>query len=614
MKRILAFLFLLQAVAAQPGVVAIRGARVIDGTGAAARAATVLIRGARIEAVGADVAIPTGAHIVDAAGETLIPGLFDLHTHLSASAVTGAGADWGKNLKAYLACGVTFVDDFSAYGEMFAPMRGLWAAGTIQGPRVNLAARISTPAGHGTEGGWGDFMTLETSTAEQAHAAMRTLLPYKPDAIKVFTDGWRYGAAPDLTSMNLETLSAIVADAHAAGIKVLTHTVTLGGAKIAARAGVDVLAHGIGDAAVDQELIEILKAKRTTYVPTLAVYEAHQPSRVSERALAVLDADAREAIARAVRSSARGDEETSARARRWRYLLENARRLHEAGIPIGVGTDAGMTGTFHGFATLRELELLVEAGLTPLEALTAGASVSARALGVEGERGTIAPGKVADLVLIDGRPDERIGDIEKTARVFLGGAELDPRTLETAIQSKEPTPLPVHAIPRAIDNMERTDGRTLLNTLRVNSTDAGTDHSRMMFLPVVRRGRDHALMVEARMAAKEHPYVRLEIPLTPGAVELADVSRYHGVSFEARGEGAFRLLVNSYGARAGDPLASSFTAATAWRKIKIPFVSLRRRTAGAALGNLRDWRALVFEIAGPAGAGAWLEIDNVGLY
>jgi hypothetical protein len=497
---------------------------------------------------------------------------------------------------------------------MFAPMRGLWAAGSVQGPRVNLAARISTPAGHGTEGGWGDFMTLETSTAEQAHAAVRTLLAYKPDVIKVFTDGWRYGAAPNLTSMNLETLAAIVADAHAAGIKVLTHTVTLEGAKIAARAGVDVLAHGIGDAAVDQELIGILKAKRTTYVPTLAVYETHQLSRISPRALEVLDTDAREVVARAVRASARGDEETDARARRWRYLLDNVRRLHDAGIPIGVGTDAGMAGTYHGFATLRELELLVEAGLTPLDALTAGASVSARALGVDGERGTIAPGKLADLVLIDGRPDERIGDIEKTARVFLGGAELDPHALEAAIQSKEPTPLPVHAVPRAIDNMERTDGRTLLNTLRVNSTDAGTDHSRMMFLPVVRSGHNHALMVEARMAAKEHPYVRLEIPLTPGAVELADVSRYHGVSFEARGEGAFRLLVNSYGVRAGDPLASPVAAVAAWRKIKIPFASLRRRAGGAAPLHLRDWRALVFEIAGPAGSGAWLEIDNVGFY
>jgi hypothetical protein len=148
----------------------------------------------------------------------------------------------------------------------------------------------------------------------------------------------------------------------------------------------------------------------------------------------------------------------------------------------------------------------------------------------------------------------------------------------------------------------------------VNSTDAGTDHSRMMFLPVVRKGHDHALMVEARMAAKEHPYVRLEIPLTPGEVELADVSRYRGVWFEARGEGAFRLLANTYGVRLNDPFAAPLTASAAWRKIRIPFASLQRRTEGAAPWNPRDLRALVFEMAGPAGSGAWLEIDNIRLY
>ena len=217
--------------------------------------------------------VPAGARVIDAAGQTLLPGLFDLHTHLSASAVTGLSGDWGKSLKAYLACGVTTVNDYATYGEMFAPLRQLLASGAVIGPRVNMAVRMSTPGGHGTEAGWGDFMTLTAATPEQAHAKTKIALSYKPDVIKVFTDGWRYGMAPNLSSMNLETLAAIVEDAHAAGVKVFTHTVTLAGAKLAACAGVDVLAHGIGDADVDAELIAIMKAKGTFYVPTLAVYE-----------------------------------------------------------------------------------------------------------------------------------------------------------------------------------------------------------------------------------------------------------------------------------------------------------------------------------------------------
>ena len=591
--RILVSVFLLPLLSAQSAVIAIRGARVVDGTGSPARVANVIIRGSRIEAVGPHAMIPAGARVINAGGQTLIPGLFDLHTHLEASGVTGAGADWGKNLKAYLACGVTTVNDYAVYGEMFAPIRRLLSTGAVVGPRVNLAARISTPAGHGTEGGYGEFFTLIASTAEQAHAVMRQALPYHPDVIKVFTDGWRYGFAPDLTSMNLETLAAIVDDAHAAGIKVFTHTVTLGGARIAGRAGV--------------ELIEILKAHHTAYVSTLAVYERHiAPAPLALRLLAP-DAGAR---------IQRGSTRTSggARERRWGHLLENVRRLHEAGIPIGAGTDAGMAGTYHGYASLHELELLVEAGLSPLQAIAAATSVDAKALGVDGDRGTIAPGKLADLVLIDGRPDEHVQEIEKTARVFLGGRELDPRRLEAEIQKPEPTPIPAHPIPALIDDMEQPGGRTRLDTLRVYSTDDGTDHSRISFLPVVRGGKDHSLMVEARLAAKEHPFVRLEIPLTEGAVELADLSQYSGIAFDARSDGAFRLEIASYGVRTGDAFAAPFQTSGAWQTIRIPFAKLSRKATGGPAWNPRDARALFYELSGPAGAGVWLDLDNVRLY
>ena len=176
------------------------------------------------------------------------------------------------------------------------------------------------------------------------------------------------------------------------------------------------------------------------------------------------------------------------------------------------------------------------------------------------------------------------------------------------------TQFPVHPAPAAIDDMERTGGRTLLGTLRVNSTDAGPDHSAMMFFPVVRSGSDHALLVSARLAARDHPYVRLELPLTPGGVELADVSRYTGVSFEARGEGVFRLLAHNYGLRSRDLYAAGFTVAGDWQTVRIPFSDLRRPAPDAGAWNRRDVRALVFELSGSADSTAWLELDNVRFY
>ena len=610
MKRLIGVLLFCVGLGAQPAAIVIRGARVVDGTGAPARAATVVIRGTTIEAVAPDAPAPAGARVIDAAGQTLMPGLFDLHTHLSASAVTGLAGDWGKSLKAYLACGVTTVNDYATNGEMLAPLHQLLASGAVAGPRVNMAVRMSTPGGHGTEAGWGDFMTLTAATPEQAHARTKLALAYKPDIIKVFTDGWRYGTAPNLSSMNLETLSAIVEDAHAAGVKVFTHTVTLAGAKIAAGAGVDVLAHGIGDADVDAELIAIMRAKSTVYVPTLAVYEFKGGAAPAERVAALLEP----AALATLRGGPAATQASNAHKVRWQHLMSSVKRLHDAGVPIALGTDAGMPGTFHGYSTLREMELLVQSGLTPLEAIVAGTSVSARALGVDGQRGTIAAGRVADLVLVEGRPDERIGDMVKTRRVFLDGVELAPAELEKAIQSREMTPLPMQRVEALIDDMEGGGGRTALGTLRVNGTDSGVVHSGMLMLPVARAGSDHALLVAAQLASKDRPYVRVEFPLTAGGISPADLSGYTGVSFEVRGEAAGRLLVQAYHVRNTDAYAAGFAPGVEWQTVEIPFASLRRRAAGAGPWGLKDARTLIFELGGTAGSSVWMELDNVRFY
>jgi imidazolonepropionase-like amidohydrolase len=559
-------------------VIVFDGATVVDGTGAPGRRTRVVVRGEHIESVSSDAAIPGGALVVKGDGQTLIPGLFDLHTHMSSSAVPGLDGDWGKNLKAYLLHGVTSVVDFGTYPETFEPMRRLLREGHVAGPRLHLAARITTPGGHGAELGRGDFFSIEVTTPNEARAAVARVWPYAPDAIKVFTDGWRYGAGPDMTSMNQATLAEIVKQAHAHGIEVLTHTVTLERAKDAARARVDVIAHGVGDARVDTELIRLLKEHGTTYVSTMAVYETKA-----------------------------GTPPTAARRRRWDNLNANLAAIYQGGGAIGTGTDAGVTGTLHGRSTLRELELMVDSGLTPLQAITAATSTSAKAIHVDRDRGTIEPGKLADLVLVQGSPHERIKDIYNVAGVWLGGRKLDLPRFRSDIASEDVTPLAALGAHALIDDMEAEE-RTNLGTLRVNATDPGSGSSQAIFQRITRTLGNHALAIQARMAEKEWPFVQIWLPLRPGGIEPVDASRFEGIQFEARGEGSYKLILQRRSARnsRANPEAA-FEAGPSWSQIAIPFAQLKALRP-------RDLVVVAFEIARPAGSHAWLELDNVRFY
>ena len=277
--------------------------------------------------------------------------------------------------------GVTTLNDFHQPPESYAPRRR-WLS-QLASPHVNLTARMSTPGGHGAD--WADTATTKwVNTPEAARKAVRDLLPYEPDLIKAFADGWRYGFSADNTSMDVDTLSALVDEAHKNDLKVVTHTVTVERGKVAARAKVDVIVHSLQDRPVDQETIDLMLASGTAYAPTLAVYEPVKPGQSPPDDLN---------NPRFVQSNAK-----------FQFALQNVKTFHDAGILIALGTDAGMPATLHGFSTLHEMELMVQAGLTPVEALMVGSANSARAMGVLDDRGTIEVGKRADLVLLDGAP------------------------------------------------------------------------------------------------------------------------------------------------------------------------------------------------------------------
>lgn len=591
---------------AQP--VLIDDARVFDGTGAPARVADVLIEGERIAAVAPQIEPPAGAIRVDGRGKTLIPGLHDLHTHTRAPGY-GGPEDQPKAWAGYLLAGVTTINDFSVSGEMIAPIRALVRDHGFWAPNLNLAVRFAVDGGHGTEAGWGPQFTLEAETARAARARMPGALAYEPDLIKVFTDGWRYGRDADLMDMNRETLAAIVADAHAAKRPVLTHTVTREGARIAAAAGVDALAHGIGDAPADAPLIAAMRRAGTAYVATMAVYEPKETRVLDPREAALLDPGerAREAAGRTAGRQASVEPYS---ARRWAVLKDNMRRLKKAGITIGVGTDAGIAGTYHGSSAVRETIGLTRLGFTPAEALIAATRVSAAIIGQDDRHGTIRPGMRADLVLVDGQPDRRIDDLWNAKRVWVAGREAPLPALRALRERPGTTPLPAVVMPGPVLTAARSDGRTDLGTLPVAGTDPGIDHSRLV---AHRDAPGGPVFLAAQLGAAPQPFVHWVLPLTRGPILVADASRFTGVELTARGNGAYRLVLESYGIESGDWFAAPFTASDGTVRIRLPFATFGSRDAAARL-DLSRLRALRIQLQGQPLGTALLEVHEVRFY
>lgn len=597
MKRSLGILLLCAGLLPAQSLL-IQNATVIDGTGAPPRQVDVLISNGRIIAVGNNLPAPNSTRL-DARGKTLLPGLFDLHTHVQSATVSGSGQDWGKNLKAYLLSGVTTVADFGTYGETFATVRRLTASGAWPAPRLHLASRITTPGGHGLEIGRGEIFTQEVLTPREGRAALRRALPNRPDVIKVFSDGWRYGTSADLTSMEEGTLRAIVEEAHKSNLPVLTHTVTVDKGKVAAAAGVDAIMHGMQDKAFDDDLIAKMKAGNTAYGPTSAVYEPRMPvlDALLEK---VLDT----ASLQAFKSRPAFAQPSALRIRKYEVLKRNTKALFDAGIPIVAGTDAGIAGTHHGWATLREITLLAQSGLPPVEAIKAATLNAARVLRVDKERGSIEPGKAADLVLIDGAPHSNINDIQKIHRVWLNGVEQDLPKLATAIAAPGPTPLPAIKAPALLDDFNRVDGRSRLDTRWINTYEGGPDLSRALFQRIGRAAGNFALAIQAQMSESSKPRVHLTLPLRPGGIEPMDLTGWNAIEFEARGDSlAYNLAVSRRSKL--DPVTSPFTPGPGWKKFRIPFSALGCPCA--------DSTAITFVISRPAGVRTWLELDNIKL-
>lgn len=410
MNRLRASLFLIVLLAAlpltaadAPDVFAITNVRLFDGASFTPKA-VVVVRDGKIEAVGPKAAVPAGAAVVDGAGGVLLPGLIDSHTHT-----------WGEALQRALVFGVTTELDMFTDPNFAKTMRAEQAAPGGAPGRADLysAGILATvPGGHGTEYG---FPIPTLSRPDEAQAWVDARVAEGSDYIKIVEeDGSAYGRK--IPTLDKETLAALVQAAHQRGKLAVIHISTQAAARRAIEAGADGLVHIFADQAPDPGFIRLVAQHKAFVVPTLTVVEsttgtASGKSLVSDlRLKGFLTAEESAGLQKMFPLHGGG----------FQNALDAVRQLRDAGVPILAGSDAPNPGTTHGASIHRELELLVKAGLTPEQALAAATSVPARIFHLN-DRGRIAPGLRADLVLVGGDPRKDVTDTRNIVRVWKGG-------------------------------------------------------------------------------------------------------------------------------------------------------------------------------------------------
>ena len=432
------------------GTGAVVGGTLVDGTGAPpVTDAAVVFRDGRITCAGprSRCPVPADVPVVDAGDRWIIPGLVDGHVHYSQTGWADGRPDQAADLRergwrydvamaenrahperwhrAYLCSGVTAVWDVGGYPWTWDLRER--AEADPRAPHVVAAGPLLSTRDH-----WlnlpGERQFLHLSDAEAAEGAAEYLVASGTDQIKV----WYLVGEDDPAAAHHQRMLRIAAEvAEEAGVPLIVHATGLWQAKDALRAGADHLVHSVYDQEVDEEFVELARAAGASYNPTLTVFRgvrefAERRFDGADLDLACVDpttlAKARETegVPGGV-SPERTRQLREAGDARYRLMLRNLRTVHEAGIPVVMGTDAGNTLTLHGPSVFAEMEAMQEAGLSPMEVLLASTRNAARAMGRGEELGTVEPGRVADLVLLAADPTEDVSAVRTRTAVIRAG-------------------------------------------------------------------------------------------------------------------------------------------------------------------------------------------------
>ena len=385
-----------------PGTSVLVNARLFDGTGGDPQdGVSVVIEDGYIASIGEGG--PGDARVIDLDGRFLMPGLIDCHTHLTIGTAPGlaqgeqalhagvVGHIVAANLRDALRMGITTVREVGAHGDTVFEVRQAARYGAYRIPRLVISGRLvsatSPQASHFHD------MYREADGPEEMRKAAREQIRRGADFVKIMTTGARSveWESPGPAQMTREEVAAVVDEIHRLGYRVAAHCEGIEGTRLAIEEGVDTIEHGLY-LHQEPELLEQLAARRGVLVPTLSFLHDVADRHAGEWTPHLVD--------------------------RGVYNVENAQRTLaaaiEAGVPIAMGYDSAPERL-----AASELGLMVEAGMKPADALTAATSTAAHALGLDDLIGTVEPGKLADLVVVDGDPLEDVGVLVDEARIHL---------------------------------------------------------------------------------------------------------------------------------------------------------------------------------------------------
>ncbi|HYS55098.1 MAG TPA: amidohydrolase family protein [Thermoanaerobaculia bacterium] len=567
-------------------VTAIQNVRLFDGKKVTPSATIVFSE----SGIAASAKVPDGATVIDGTGKTLLPGLIDAHTHV-----------FPGSLERALRFGVTTELDMFTSAELAQKLKAEQKNNGAPSRADLYSANIlvTVAGGHGSE----YFPIPVYAPGSDPQAFIDARIVEGSDYIKlIYDNGSAYGLK--FNTLTKSDLAALIAAAHKRGNLAVVHISTVQGARDAIESGADGLAHIFNDLPPDPGFGKFVRQHRAFVVPTLSVNES--ASGVASGASLVSDARLQPYLNFNEANGLKGSFPSRAgRPNNIDNAMSAVRQLKAAGVPILAGTDAPNPGTAHGASMHRELELLVKAGLTPIEALTAATSAPAAAFRLA-DRGRIASGLRADLVLVNGDPTSDILATRDIVTVWKGGVPLTRKPETKEAQAAVETVPADRLAAGVISTFESGSPDVLIGSMWVVSTDSfmgGKSTATMDVVDGGANGTTKSLHIHTdTKPGAAFPWAGAMIFLASTPMRPVDLSSKSGFTFFAKGDVEIQLM--AFAASAGRiPRMTTVHAGPEWTEISVKWSDFGF--------DGKDVQAILF--GGPPSGTADFRIDELRL-